>query len=152
MRNNKNLKTRWILVIAWMAFIFIMSQMPGDKSSEQSRLVILIFSFLGIDLSIWGELGTYIVRKGAHFTEYFILYILAYRLLLLYYSRSKAIVLTIFGVFFYACSDEFHQWFIEGRVAAFKDVLIDTFGGIFGSIVMIVINNIKNIKSRGSKI
>ena len=77
MKKNKDIKRRWILAILWMAFIFVMSQMPGERSNEQSKLVIYVFSFLGIDLnSIWGDLANYIIRKGAHFTEYFILYIL----------------------------------------------------------------------------
>ena len=149
MKNNKNIKKRWILAILWMVFIFVMSQVPGEKSSEQSKLVIYAFSFLGIDLnSIWGDLATYIVRKGAHFTEYFILHILIYRVLIIYYSRSKALLLGILSVFLYACSDEFHQWFVDGRVAAFKDVLIDTAGGIFSSIVTMCIYKLKNKRSK----
>lgn len=144
MKNNKDIKRRWILAILWMVFIFVMSQVPGEKSSEQSRLVIYAFSFFGIDLnSIWGDLATYIVRKGAHFTEYFILYILIFRVLKMYYSKRKSLIMGILCVFLYACSDEFHQYFIEGRVASFKDVLIDTSGGIFSSLVTGIISKIK---------
>lgn len=35
-------------------------------------------------------------------------------------------------VFLYACTDEFHQLFSDGRSGQIKDVLIDTFGGLFG--------------------
>ena len=149
MKNEKSRRLRWIVLILWMAFIFIMSQQPGDTSSEQSKLVIAVFSFLGIDLnSIFGSLATFIVRKGAHFTEYFILYILIYRVLNMYYSKKKIWILSIIGVFLYACSDEFHQSFIDGRVAAFTDVLIDTSGGIFSCIVTSFAYKIKN---RGNK-
>lgn len=149
MRNNKSIR-RWMVLILWMSFIFIMSQQPGDTSSEQSRLVLLLFSFLGIDLNgVFGNMATFIVRKGAHFTEYFILYIFIYRVLIMYYSKRKSWILGILGVFFYACTDEIHQLFIDGRVGAFTDVLIDTSGGVFSSIVMIIINKIKN---RGSEI
>lgn len=139
-----------MVLILWMSFIFIMSQQPGDTSSEQSRLVLFLFSFLGIDLNgVFGNMATFIVRKGAHFTEYFILYIFIYRVLIMYYSKRKSWILGILGVFFYACTDEIHQLFIDGRVGAFTDVLIDTSGGVFSSIVMIIINKIKN---RGSEI
>lgn len=149
MRNNKSIR-RWMVLILWMSFIFIMSQQPGDTSSEQSRLVLFLFSFLGIDLNgVFGNMATFIVRKGAHFTEYFILYIFIYRVLIMYYSKRKSWILGILGVFFYACTDEIHQLFIDGRVGAFTDVLIDTSGGVFSSIVMIIINKIKN---RGSEI
>ena len=149
MRNNKSIR-RWMVLILWMSFIFIMSQQPGDTSSEQSRLVLFLFSFLGIDLNgVFGNMATFIVRKGAHFTEYFILYIFIYRVLIMYYSKRKSWILGILGVFFYACTDEIHQLFIDGRVGAFTDVLIDTSGGVFSSIVMIITNKIKN---RGSEI
>ena len=34
--------------------------------------------------------------------------------------------------FLYACSDEFHQFFIAGRSAQFTDVMIDTCGALIG--------------------
>ena len=37
----------------------------------------------------------------------------------------------------YACFDEFHQYFVTGRSAQFRDVLIDT----SGVIISIVIRN-----------
>jgi VanZ family protein len=37
---------------------------------------------------------------------------------------------TVVFVFFYACSDEIHQLFVLGREGAFRDVIIDTVGGI----------------------
>ncbi len=69
--NDKNRKLiRWILLIAWMIVIFIFSQLPGDVSDEQSKLVIYIFNVLGLDLnSHLGNLANFVVRKGAHFTE-----------------------------------------------------------------------------------
>ena len=149
MKKNKDIKRRWILAILWMVFIFVMSQVPGEQSSKQSGFIIYVFSLFGLDLnSIWGELANYIIRKGAHFTEYFILYILIYRVLIIYYSRSKALLLGILSVFFYACTDEFHQWFVDGRVAAFKDVLIDTAGGTFSAVVTMIIYKLKDKRSK----
>lgn len=150
MKTEKSKRLRWILLILWMAFIFFMSQQPGDVSSEQSKLALIIFSYLGIDLnSAFGDLATLIIRKGAHFTEYFILYILIYRVLIMYYSAKKIWILSLIGVFLYACSDEFHQYFIDGRTASFKDVLIDTSGGAFSSIIMSIVYKIGD---RGSVI
>lgn len=149
MKNNTKKILRWIFLIVWVMFIFIMSQTPGNESSEQSKLVLIVFSYLGIDLnSIFGDLATFIIRKGAHFTEYFILYILVFRVLNMYYSKKKSLIMGVLCVFLYACSDEFHQYFIPGRVAAFKDVLIDTSGGIFASLITAIIGSKKN---RGCK-
>lgn len=143
--NDKNRKLiRWILLIAWMIVIFIFSQLPGDVSDEQSKLVIYIFNVLGLDLnSHLGNLANFVVRKGAHFTEYFILYILTLNVLRLYMDKRKAWNYSLAFVFLYACSDEFHQSFVPGRGPAFRDVLIDTSGGAFAYIVTSVINRFK---------
>lgn len=145
MINKKEKIIRWILLILWMLFIFIMSQQSGENSSEQSRIVILIFSSLGIDINgYFGELSTFIIRKAAHFTEYFILFVLAYRTIKLYYQNRKSIILTIVFVFIYASSDEIHQYFVPGRGPAFRDVLIDTSGGVFAGICISVKDKIKH--------
>lgn len=142
---SKQKKTiRWIALVSWMIFIFFMSQQPGDKSSEQSEIVVKIFTLLGIDLnSYFGDLATFIVRKGAHFTEYFILFILGYRVILLYLDRRRARIYAVLMVFLYACSDEFHQYFIPGRGPAFRDVIIDTFGGIAGCVFSVIYDKIR---------
>ena len=71
-----------------------------------------------------------------------ILYFLAYNLLRLYITRKKAYIYSLVIVFGYACSDEFHQLFVEGRSGQFKDVLIDTSGGVFGGILTFLKNKI----------
>ena len=146
-RNKKAL--RWLLFLGWMIFIFYMSHQPGDKSSEQSRFVLYVFNLLGLKLDTYfGELATLIIRKGAHFTEYFILFILTYNVISLYVVERKARLYSVIFVFLYACSDEFHQSFIPGRGPAFKDVMIDTSGGILGYFCVSIYNKI-NIKKGG---
>ena len=39
------------------------------------------------------------------------------------------------GVFLYACTDEFHQLFVPGRSGNFRDVIIDTSGGVLSAIL-----------------
>ena len=134
---------RWCLLVCWMGFIFYMSHQSGEKSSEQSQFVLYIFNLIGLNLdSYLGDLATFIIRKGAHFTEYFILFILAYNVVSLYVDNKKARIYSILIVFLYACSDEFHQSFIPGRAAAFKDVMIDTSGGILGYICATLYNKV----------
>lgn len=141
MDNKRKKIIAWILMILWMAFIFFMSNQVGEVSSKQSGFVVNLFSMLGIDLnSSFGEMSTYIIRKGAHFTEYMILYFLAYNLLRLYINKKKAYFYALVIVFVYACSDEFHQLFVEGRSGQFKDVLIDTSGGAFGLLLTFLKN------------
>ena len=141
----------WVLLISWMIIIFLMSHQPGDISSNQSELVLKIFSFIGIELNdYFGELATFIVRKVAHFSEYMILFLLAYNVTRYYINTRKVKLFLIIFVFIYACTDEIHQYFIPGRSMAFKDVLIDTSGGVFGYIIKDIISRIKFKKHRTS--
>lgn len=137
-------KIAWVLLIIWMIVIFLMSHQPGEISSSQSDLLLKFFSFIGIELNdYFGELATFIVRKTAHFSEYMILFFLAYNVLKNYINTRKRRLLLIVFVFLYACTDEFHQYFIPGRSMAFKDVLIDTSGGLGGYIILTVFEKIK---------
>ena len=132
------------MLIAWMGIIFFMSHQPGEVSSSQSELVLKIFSFLGIELNqYFGELATLVIRKTAHFSEYLILFLFAYNVSRFYFTTKKARLYSIIFVFLYASTDEFHQYFIPGRNMAFKDVLIDTSGGVIGYLIMKIVEIVK---------
>jgi VanZ family protein len=74
----------------------------------------------------------HIIRKCAHFTEYFILSLLILRGIRAGRpgSRFAWALAAIAIVACYASLDELHQYFVPGRTAAVGDVLIDTSGGI----------------------
>lgn len=125
-------KIKWILVIIWMIIIFWFSNQPAVISDEKSKFVIYVFKTLGLNLdSILGDLANFIVRKVAHFTEYLILYVLIFNALMEDLNLKKSLMMALFIVFLYACSDEIHQLFIPGRTGRIRDVLIDTCGGSF---------------------
>ena len=68
-RASVNMKKKLIylsLTLLWMIFIFCMSAQVASDSSEQSMFI----SEPSPELLIFAEV---IVRKAAHFTEYFIL-------------------------------------------------------------------------------
>jgi VanZ family protein len=46
---------------------------------------------------------------------------------------------SLFTGFIYACTDEFHQYFIPGRGPSFRDVLVDTSGVVLGVVLLWVI-------------
>jgi len=48
----------------------------------------------------------------------------------------------------YAFSDEWHQWFVEGRSCELRDVGIDTMGVILGTCLY---NGVSRMKDRGKK-
>lgn len=123
-------KFKWTLLIAWMILIFAFSSQPAAVSNEKSRLVVYFLNLLGLDLnSAFGTMADYVVRKAAHFSEYFILYLLIYNVVRDRYKGLKALFVSLLGVFIYACSDEIHQLFVPGRAGRITDVLIDTAGG-----------------------
>ncbi|MPQ43319.1 VanZ family protein [Clostridium tarantellae] len=142
MQNKK--KLAWSMVILWMVMIFYMSHQPSDVSSEQSDKMVYLFNLIGLDLSSYfGELATLFIRKCAHFTEYMILYILVYNVIK-YYVKSKSIyIYALVITFSYACTDEIHQLFVLGRSGEFKDVIIDTFGGTAGMLLVNLKNRLK---------
>ena len=113
-----------ILSILIMILIFKFSSEDIGRSLKHSDAVSRIISYI-----FNGEI-LLSVRKLAHFIIYFFL---AFFLQFTFpdnciSSKNKKIVLLM--VFIYACSDEFHQIFVSGRGAHFRDVLIDTSGGM----------------------
>ena len=143
---NKRFVINLGLLVSWMILIFYMSNQPADISNKQSDLIIKLFYYIGIDLnSSLGEITSFVIRKAAHFTEYFILYCLTINVLKFYFNIKKAAIYSLLIVLGYAISDEIHQYFIPGRDMAIRDVIIDFSGGILGFIINIIIYKIKFI-------
>jgi len=120
-------KISLILVIIWMIFIFVMSSFDGGKSANQSNFLVNIISNIFNITNL--DMLSVIIRKLAHFTEYFILGMLSYNLIMNYH---KEWYLAIIICFIYAISDEIHQIYVPLRSAQIGDVLIDLFGAILG--------------------
>jgi VanZ family protein len=135
MKNRVNLA----LILVWMTFIFYMSHQTGSESSALSGRVVHLFEFLKIDItSAMGKVLHYIIRKGAHLFEYFILTLLAYNYLKEFVVGKMVWLLPVLIGFIYACTDEFHQIFVPNRAGSFTDVLIDTTGGLIAMFLVAV--------------
>lgn len=98
----------WAPVLAYMAFIFVLSSMPDVP--------------LPSDVS----------DKSAHMTGYIVLGLLAVRAV----HGGLPVRITLRGALLamlitagYGASDELHQWFVPGRTADVFDLLADTSGG-----------------------
>lgn len=92
------------------------------------------------------------LRKCMHTSVYFVLSILICNCLKTFkISGWKNVIIPIGIAFLYACTDEFHQLFIDGRTSQFTDVLIDTFGAMLGvamiNVAIRIIGKIKQPKS-----
>lgn len=143
MKRKRNI-INWLLLIIWMGFIFYMSNQPASVSDGQSNKVLFILTTLGLDVNgIFGELANFIVRKCAHFLEYMILAFLLLNVIKAYYKPKISSILSVVFAFMYACTDEFHQLFVPGREGAFRDVIIDTCGGIA---LILLYNLIRGLK------
>jgi VanZ family protein len=122
---------RWWPAIVWA--IAISGFSTGAFTSENtSRFIIPVLRFLlphaSVDTLAFLH---HIIRKCAHFTEYFIFSLLVLRGFRAAEkgTRLRWALLTVLIVAGYASLDEFHQSFVPGRTPALTDVLIDTIGG-----------------------
>ena len=123
---SKN-KISLLLVILWMIFIFVISSFNATSSSNQSNFIVdIITSIINIKDT---ELLSLIIRKLAHFIEYFILGILVINFITRY---DKKIIIAILLCIIYATSDEIHQIFVPGRSCQIIDIMIDSLGSIMG--------------------
>lgn len=128
-----------IPALIWASIIIFLTLQPADASSSLSGEITLILynivKQIGLSLSI--ETFHLMVRKLAHFTEYFILGLLTFLALVQYpiSFKRKLIVIFIFGLMF-ACLDEAIQIFIDGRAGSVRDVLIDSAGVLFSIMII----------------
>lgn len=140
---------KWLLVIGFMICIFAFSNEPAIVSDEKSRFVIYVFNLIGINMeSAFGTLANFIVRKAAHFMEYFALYLLVFNAIYNDFDKKISLKYALIIVFLYSVSDEFHQLFIPGRAGRIRDVIIDTSGGVLGLILMKFFATEKSISNK----
>lgn len=130
-----------ILVLLCMLTIFCFSNQNAKKSQNLSDKVAIKTLEIKTEVTkkeiTKTEKDNFIknsrtfIRKGAHFTIFFLLGILVY-LTFKTYNIKHTILFSILLCFFYACTDEIHQLFVEMRTAQILDVFIDTSGACVG--------------------
>lgn len=148
-----------IISILWVAFIFFNSTRNAGQSSEASGFVVNSVNYLLsiVNISIKADTLSFLIRKGAHFFEYFMLAIFSYNALKTFYiCKTKKILYNKVNIFTYlvvlvicflvASTDEFIQGFIPGRSRAGLDVMIDVLGSLM-ALAIVALINIKKIKS-----
>jgi VanZ family protein len=135
----------WLAVIILMGMIFFFSSQPAQQSDELSkRLTRLILrlaeKFSRIELQLSGETlvdqFNSLVRKYAHGLVYFLLAILTAKALALNGVKGwRLFFLNLFICVCYGVIDEFHQSFVPGRGAQLADIIIDSWGAVFGNLL-----------------
>jgi len=113
---EKHNKISWMIALLIAIIIFYISSQsfsqgsPGPEFALKSTIYhFLAFFFFNAFLMIS-------IIKGQH-------------------KNKKFLLITILISILYAFSDEFHQYFVPGRSSTISDVLIDTTGILFASII-----------------
>ncbi|MBR1599559.1 MAG: VanZ family protein [Lachnospiraceae bacterium] len=152
-----------VMTVFMMAFIFRMSAMEADESSQLSTSVgytiggILVEGFEEMPADTQEEYVEEIehpLRKLAHFTEFMVL---GFLLLLDVFVFTKlngvkrSVVALVLGLA-YAASDELHQLLVSGRSCELRDVLIDVGGVVSGCVIAsLVILIVRYARNRPAK-
>jgi VanZ family protein len=63
-------------------------------------------------------------------------------------NTGKAVRLVFLQLVLSAALDEFHQYFVPGRYASVKDVMIDTAGGMAGLFLVLCIIKLKKHRTK----
>ena len=104
-----DLSLRWAPVVGWMALLFVLSNEPNLRVSQDQ----------GLD---------FVLRKIGHAAVYAALLLLVLRALRVRGRGGLALALAIVAL--YAVSDEIHQGFVSNRHASPTDVAIDVTGAV----------------------
>lgn len=140
----------FIPALLLMYMIYNFSAQPGDVSAQLSykvsyKIVETVDRALDANMEYW-EIETWVyrihglVRKLAHMTEYFALAV-AVAFPLYVYGIHGIWLMLLAGLICvgFACGDEYHQSFVEGRGPSKRDVLIDSFGVFWGIILVRIV-------------
>ena len=128
----------WWPALLWAAMMFFLST-DSFSSEHTSRIIepLLRWFFPGINVASL-EFAHHIIRKFAHFTEYFIFFLLLYRGLRGFRRgwHSSSAVLSWFIAAGYSALDEIHQSFVASRGASPLDSLLDSVSALVAVVVV----------------
>lgn len=129
----------WGVVIAWMAVISLFSSEPFSAANTNSYIDPVLRFFYPHLTGSGFVFAHYVVRKTAHFTEFFVLGILSFwacrrgrgprwRVAWMLQTLGLAVV--------YALMDEAHQIFVPNRTASLADSGIDSLGAAASQLIV----------------
>lgn len=133
-----------ILILIWMAIVFAFSNQPADNSSQSSgRITEIVMKIIAKEpakrTQELTDMVETIVRKTAHFSLYAVGgFLMAGLVNTTKVSNKKLIIYAIFFTTLYACTDEIHQLFVDGRSGEIRDVLIDGTGATLGTMLYLL--------------
>lgn len=139
----------WILALLMMIIIFRFSSEKAVDSADTSKGFIRIMLDLIPFTKNMTEIAKqelissldFIIRKCAHFTLYAMLGFVTFGAVKsTFFIAIKSNVIWSFAIsVIYAIFDEIHQYFVPGRACRIYDVIIDSFGSIFGISIFLLL-------------
>lgn len=131
-----------LLLIAWLLLIFCLSNEPQRKTTHTTNtfnktVFTVINTCIGNVFSkediqkLSTDLFLY-TRKCAHIFLYFVLTILLFSYIKQFPKQNSKITFTILLSVLFACLDEIHQLWVQGREGSILDVAVDLVGIILG--------------------
>lgn len=123
MRNKFLILIKFYLpAFLWAGTIFYFSSIPGLRYSKSAVEEIIL-------------------RKGAHFVEFVVLFFLVWRIFFGAHKMKlqKAYWLALWGTIIFAASDEFHQTLVLGRSGKMIDFIFDSTSIIFGAEIILIL-------------
>jgi len=147
--NSHHRLSRYGPLVFWAALIFLAS--TSLMSSTNTSAILrppLLWLFPHISEASLALINL-LIRKGAHFTEYAILALLAARACKTSSQellRSHWFWASLLLVVAYSLSDEFHQSFVPSRTPSIYDSVIDSFGGLT-ALALIAVRNGRRVAS-----
>lgn len=143
---NNQQRIRVLLLLTWMAVIFLYSARPADISTKDSHVIgnMIVDVVRRVGQEEWTDQKQqlfvedidFYVRKAAHMGEYAVLGVLLMGCLQSFgVAMPRLWQYALAAGVLYAASDEFHQFFVPGRACQLRDVWIDGVGVVLGVII-----------------
>lgn len=128
-------RTFLILTLLWLAMVLLQAFLPGSASYAESNGVLALANV------IFPWLTHSVLRRAAHFIEYFLLGFLMTGTFC--YARKFTIFKPMFFCLFTALCDETIKIFAVDRLAQISDIWVDSAGAMAGILLMWLISAIK---------
>jgi len=131
----------WWPALLWASIIFTFST-DTFSSEHTSRIIVPLIQWLFPSISAESlDLAHHLVRKSAHFFEYFIFFLLLYHGIRATRRDRRPWHWTwALGAWFiaaaYSALDEIHQIFVPSRGPSAWDSLLDSTGALFALLVL----------------
>ena len=141
-RSRLSRAMQWIwpvLSVGMMALLFYSSSMPGDESGAASMGIIDRLQNALPPLRLFdADVLHFLLRKGAHFAAYFTLAFFTAQALKYYLWQRRWLFLAAWGIAsLYGVADEIHQYFVPGRACLLSDMVINSVGAFFGTLLVL---------------